>query len=219
MNIRKDIRNYTSDELNKLRIAMKTFQEKIGEFSYIDMAGYHGIPKALCPHGSFLFLPWHRYYIFKFESELKKIDSSVNLPYWDWTSMESLQTGIPDGYNDQFYNLQSGVTEENSLYNGPIEDRSRKTKRFPGRVEQLKSISDSAKLAYKNNTYESFNSAIEGPHGSIHVWVGAGGANRGEMSSVPRAAFDPIFWAHHTNIDRQWAVWQSPTYYNQHCSP
>jgi tyrosinase len=28
------------------------------------------------------------------------------------------------------------------------------------------------------------------------------------MSLVPFAAFDPIFWAHHTMVDRLWRLWQ-----------
>jgi tyrosinase len=28
------------------------------------------------------------------------------------------------------------------------------------------------------------------------------------MSQIPYAAFDPIFWAHHTMVDRLWRVWQ-----------
>ena len=28
------------------------------------------------------------------------------------------------------------------------------------------------------------------------------------MSAVPIAAFDPIFWAHHSMIDRLWYLWQ-----------
>ncbi|WP_420903229.1 tyrosinase family protein [Streptomyces clavuligerus] len=31
------------------------------------------------------FLPWHRKYLIDFERELKKIDASVSIPYWDWT--------------------------------------------------------------------------------------------------------------------------------------
>jgi hypothetical protein len=29
----------------------------------------------------------------------------------------------------------------------------------------------------------------------------------GLMGNVPSAAFDPIFWAHHANIDYLWAAW------------
>ena len=28
------------------------------------------------------------------------------------------------------------------------------------------------------------------------------------MSDQNWAAYDPIFWAHHTNIDRLWSLWQ-----------
>ena len=30
----------------------------------------------------------------------------------------------------------------------------------------------------------------------------------GSMSAVPAAGYDPIFWAHHTMIDRLWRLWQ-----------
>ena len=47
-----------------------------------------------------------------------------------------------------------------------------------------------------------FSSALEGLHDRVHIWVG------GHMSMIPFASFDPIFWAHHANIDRLWARWQ-----------
>jgi tyrosinase len=28
------------------------------------------------------------------------------------------------------------------------------------------------------------------------------------MGDIPFAAYDPIFWAHHTMIDRVWRLWQ-----------
>ena len=36
----------------------------------------------------------------------------------------------------------------------------------------------------------------------MHIWVG------GHMGQIPFAAYDPIFWAHHTMIDRLWRLWQ-----------
>ncbi|PGG97210.1 hypothetical protein AJ79_09293 [Helicocarpus griseus UAMH5409] len=46
---------------------------------------------------------------------------------------------------------------------------------------------------------------IEFIHNNIHWWVGGEG---GHMSQIPVATFDPIFWLHHCNIDRIWAIWQ-----------
>jgi tyrosinase len=42
------------------------------------------------------------------------------------------------------------------------------------------------------------------PHGSIHVAVGG---REGWMSAFDTAGLDPLFWLHHCNIDRLWAVW------------
>lgn len=35
------------------------------------------------------FLPWHRYFLLMLESELRKVDDSVTIPYWDWTQEPS----------------------------------------------------------------------------------------------------------------------------------
>jgi hypothetical protein len=55
------------------------------------------------------------------------------------------------------------------------------------------------------------------PHNLLHFAIGGfigsdpqgnDGAG-GLMASVPTAAFDPIFWVHHCNIDRLWNVWET----------
>ena len=61
------------------------------------------------------------------------------------------------------------------------------------------------------------------PHGAMHDYIGAGNdttgllqfnnpitgttTNTGLMGWVPTAGFDPIFWLHHSNIDRVWQQW------------
>ncbi|SLM36604.1 Uncharacterised domain, di-copper centre [Lasallia pustulata] len=47
--------------------------------------------------------------------------------------------------------------------------------------------------------------SLEGVHDTIHNKTGG----EGHMGNVAYAAFDPIFWLHHTNIDRFFAMWQA----------
>ncbi|MCJ1407940.1 hypothetical protein MMC19_002011 [Ptychographa xylographoides] len=54
----------------------------------------------------------------------------------------------------------------------------------------------------KNGT--TYNS-LENMHNFIHALVG----NGGHMSYIPYSSFDPVFWLHHTNVDRITAIWQA----------
>lgn len=76
---------------------------------------------------------------------------------------------------------------------------------------------------FTNTTYAGFNEAIDrAPHGAMHNYIGFGNDTIGKsmfnpikqkkdigglMQDVNTAAFDPIFWVHHTNIDRIWQQW------------
>ena len=60
--------------------------------------------------------------------------------------------------------------------------------------------------------------SLEALHGMYHGLIGGdnvpgsgatGNAVGGHMSRVPTAAFDPIFWMHHCQIDHLFALWQS----------
>ncbi|PPJ60917.1 hypothetical protein CBER1_06201 [Cercospora berteroae] len=46
--------------------------------------------------------------------------------------------------------------------------------------------------------------SLEDVHNAIHDLVG----NGGHMGQISASAFDPIFWLHHCNIDRLFALWQ-----------
>ena len=206
MIIRKEIRSLTSDELLAFRRAMFEFQAKEGVDSYLDIAGYHGIPKTWCDHSAESFLAWHRIYLWKFESELRKIDNSVSVPFWDWTSDVNMNEGLAPAHSEIDFLDVDGQRKHNSLYSADIEDKSRKTRRNPNITkEKLESSARKVVNALQTKDFKKLNELLDDPHGDIHVLVGG---SRGDMSSFARAGFDPIFWSHHANIDRQWAIWQ-----------
>ncbi|KAH0538556.1 hypothetical protein FGG08_004844 [Glutinoglossum americanum] len=51
--------------------------------------------------------------------------------------------------------------------------------------------------------YNRFQTQLETIHDTVHVTVG------GSMGLIDFAAFDPIFWLHHTNVDRLMAMYQN----------
>lgn len=57
---------------------------------------------------------------------------------------------------------------------------------------------------YTDGRGGSYNS-LENMHNAIHSLVG----NGGHMSYIPYSGFDPIFWLHHANVDRLFAIWQA----------
>lgn len=161
MHTRKEIRSLTPAELLTFRRAMLALQQREGLQSFIGLAGYHGIPMRLCPHGSPLFLAWHRAYIRIFEQSLQAIDASVSLPFWDWTSSASLSQGMAPAHSDSQFD-DAGTNRPNPLLSGPIEDRSRRTRRIsPHDLSRLKSFAQSVDLAMGRDNYLDFNEWLE----------------------------------------------------------
>jgi polyphenol oxidase len=155
-------------------------------------------------HGSWFFFPWHRAYLHFHERILCRLinDDNFALPYWDWDS-EGRQT-FPKIYGDP------------SDPSNPLFDMLRSAK--AGQKISTQAVS----AAILNSTMnQSINSLFMGsdngdsgamenaPHGPVHIWTGdttLQNANP-DMGVLATAAQDPVFFAHHGNIDRLWSVW------------
>jgi len=157
--------------------------------SWMYWANSHGTPEdvppamaavwARCEHSTDHFLSWHRAYVFFFESLIRELTQTDTfaLPYWDWYSNAEIPA---------VFATQSIGGKPNPLYHAARRYRKRTLVRD----------------ALTAPTFDEFQPSLEGnPHGTVHVMVG------GEMGSVPTSARDPLFWAHHANIDRMWEVW------------
>lgn len=203
--IRREIRSLSASELEKLRNAFRELQNKSGADGYQKIAGNHGEPDNYCHNDETIFLPWHRAYIQRFEDALRTIDSSVTLPFWDWTSTDSTTNGIPKAISDATY-ASGGMTLPNPLFSAKIDHSGHPTgatRRNPRQPIALGSLATQVTACFAETNFASFNSELNFPHGGLHTWV------RGDMGSVAYAAYDPIFWLHHANVDRQWAQWQA----------
>lgn len=68
-----------------------------------------------------------------------------------------------------------------------------------------------ATTAHKSTTNPAGWLSLEAIHNCLHEFIG--GVNStdqlGHMANLGTAAFDPIFWLHHCNVDRQLAMFQA----------
>jgi tyrosinase len=169
------------------------------------------------------FLPWHRQYLLRLEEALRAIDSSVTLPYWDWTVDNSPASSIWD----PSFMGGDGRPSDGWVTTGPfahssgnwnlVHDGPALRRRFGLSVPTLPAsndlISALAQTVYDVSPYNTSSSSgfrnhlegwISGPqlHNRVHVWVGG---SMGPMSSPN----DPVFFLHHCFVDKCWADWQT----------
>ncbi|KAI9665826.1 MAG: hypothetical protein M1821_003760 [Bathelium mastoideum] len=80
----------------------------------------------------------------------------------------------------------------------------------PGNVPTWKAFSTTLYQKTDPDTWTDYAN-IEYIHNNLHNFIGGLSTRTGlgQMSDVPVAAFDPVFFFHHCNIDHQFAIWQA----------
>ena len=196
---------------------------------YDDFAKIHVDAMAVNPswgHGGPAFTAWHRVLLAKFEAELRLIDDSVRIPFWDWT-VDRTATSAP--WFSDFFGGDGGATnpagsESGEVTTGPFRfsaggwtisaasavnddpfSRQFLARGF-GRRGDAPALPTAAvqTTAMGSTFYSDFRFGLEVDlHNLVHRWV------NGQM--ILRASpHEPVFWLHHCNLDRLWAVWMRP---------
>jgi len=178
-----------------------------------------------CQHGSWYFLSWHRMYLYYFERIVRAAVLSIGgpadfaLPYWNYDQPFPNNT-LPQPFREP--TLPDGSPNPLSL---PSPGRSSPIAN--GAQLPPAATSSGAAMAMTNfigppgpgfgggsqppvHFSGSAGALEQTPHNVIHVMVGGApnGQCQGGLMVDPRcAALDPIFWLHHSNIDRLWNRW------------
>lgn len=153
-----------------------------------------------CKHGDWFIFPWHRLFIQYFENACRYAlqDASFALPYWDWT----LDRRIPEEF-----------------FHNPIlmaDRRMKEEDEIPEEFVAQKVIDDILASDNFTNVHSrppplpgihmhaglNLGAFERAPHNGVHNSIG------GIMSDPFDSPNDPVFWLHHCNIDRIWAMWQ-----------
>lgn len=180
------------------------------------------------------FLTWHRMYLFAFERVLRQAAvaaaarpelqrpttgayqaavQALAVPYWDINSNPTLPLALRqqtyfDTYRQQsvanpLY-VQQRATALNRVTPAPLRISADLRERFADVLTDNLAPS----TAPAQQRYNVFNLGLEGPHGNIHcaLAINSRCAN-GWMGKLASAANDPVFYLHHSNIDRIFECW------------
>jgi tyrosinase len=199
LTLRPSVAKLSAADLATFRSAVSKAMAIPDERGYQYFANWHGVALGLCQHHNNLFLPWHRAYLYYFEQALQAQEPSVALPWWDWTAYDA----IPPAYSDE----KDAAGADNVLLGAPItpwapaQGAPAQTQRQVGQSGVQGPPYD---LTYvmAATSYVDFETRLWQIHDTVHVWVG------GTMGDPAYAAYDPLFWAHHTMVDRVWRIWQ-----------
>ncbi|KAL8197955.1 hypothetical protein R6Q57_030039 [Mikania cordata] len=185
-------------------------------------------------HNSWLFFPYHRWYLYFYERILGKLinDPTFALPYWNWDNPAGMM--IPEIFLDR-------KDESNPLF-----DVYRDARHLPPKLVDLDfgggerdttneiQIACNLSTVYRDlvrngadtksffggeyvagdapvaNGAKSVGSVEAGCHIAIHRWVGdSTQANFEDMGNLYSSGYDPLFYAHHSNVDRMWTLWKA----------
>ncbi|MEV3989078.1 tyrosinase family protein [Streptomyces sp. NPDC049837] len=236
MHIRKNCKDLTASERKRLVDALITVKRKGVYDEYVRLHAQYFVAdgEGGKRHGHMApsFLPWHRKMLVAFEDELRKVDDSVTLPYWDW-SRDHAPAAAPwtpdllggngregdhqvmDGpfaYAAGNWPITVQVTDDTFLMRDFGGWANGVTLPTPDDVEEA--LADPRYDAYPYDstvTTGGFRNRLEG--WTLGADVGWKLHNRvhawvgGQMTggSSPN---DPVFWLHHTFIDLLWSRWQ-----------
>ncbi|KAJ9055730.1 hypothetical protein DSO57_1000590 [Entomophthora muscae] len=167
-------------------------------------------------HSKASFLAWHRGFLFALESELRNIDSSVVLPYWDWSYHSQEPEKDPifdarrlgfDGHDKPDGCVMDGSFADFKVYfdgtSAPPKEHclKRNFKRQDQKVEAWLSPDLINRVILQGKEFKDVWTGIEhGPHGVIHNTIGADFSGHASPS-------DPLFYLHHAFVDKLWVDW------------
>lgn len=199
------------------------------------LANTHGAPGSVptptgalwrqCAHASIFFLPWHRAYLRWFESAIQGAvdDDTWALPYWGYEDPDQPNGSrrLPPEFRVRMRTV-GGTLRSNALYrDGRRRDLNAPA---PGNLGRLETGATSIVEAMANVRYAEaapatgfggtyppasvFGGLESLPHNDVHVQFRPPTTSGAALMLDPRtAAQDPIFWLHHSEVDRLWEMW------------
>ncbi|KNC99798.1 uncharacterized protein SPPG_05175 [Spizellomyces punctatus DAOM BR117] len=182
---------------------------------YDDFVHVHmqNVPAA---HNTAAFLPWHRIFLSIYEHALTALCNYTGpFPYWDWSYDSQSPHLSPllsptyfggNGSPSSNYCLTTGVfANSTAVFPDPhcLQRQFRNGSETDGDMMGAQYSPIEMEWIVGHTTFDAFRRTLEAhPHNNVHNSFG------GDLSGLSTSVNDPIFWLHHTNLDRWWVIWQ-----------
>jgi tyrosinase len=156
------------------------------------------IHQNFCPHGNWLFLPWHRAYLFQFERICRKLSgmSDFALPYWNWSLDRSIPAAFWNG--DALSESSRIATATSQVPTSVFAPAALEPILFEPNFLNFASGQITSSASQRQSA--GYGPLEGGPHNVLHGFVG------GIMGSF-MSPLDPVFWTHHNMVEACWVDW------------
>jgi hypothetical protein len=207
--VREDVETFSKDsaKVEALKLAFKTLNDSTDASKNLEFwNNIHGRPNDVsCEHGNEVIWAWHRAYLYAFETALRESHppetSNLTLPYWDWTKPASGRR-LPKIYEEEGSPLHDEKRDSQAWQQSAI---------LPSVVEDVLSIPNWPVFgSFPKSAGSHPKGQLESQlHDQVHGFVGKKLFPYRDMGNVEFSVRDPVFWAHHANLDRLWLEWQN----------
>lgn len=229
---RKEVGDLTSFERQNIVAAMRELQQTPSR-DPVDAANgltiwdsftrIHAVT-AQQTHNTLAFLPWHREFIYRLETEMRNFYPSVTLPWWDWTLdwaqpyrspvFDSSLFGAGDNGpigSGVFANLVANYPDTHYVLRYMQSGVGGRTN--PGNIQHADPASMQVVINNGSLTFEAFANTLESFHASPHQSAGGSiepnnplfnnfGEVHGDLIFTNVSPNDPIFYLLHAGVDK-----------------
>lgn len=206
--IRKDYREMTGAEMNDYVAALNQMRSTglggnpanhHGATNWIDFfAESHAEHFGEPIHRGKWFFSWHRAFLLEYERAMRTISGKqyLSLPYWDGrTDRDRFSSTF--WHNDFLAQSKLNWSFTRNFQNSSV----------LGTTSQISNVLNIS--TFFDGSTSSFSRQLEGIHHDVgHLWI------NGTMNTT-RSPSDPVFFLHHTMVDKLWDDWEEKLPFDQ----
>jgi Common central domain of tyrosinase len=135
------------------------------------------------------------------ETALQEVTGNCDLtvPYWDWERDAGQEQSVDLFDGDKFGRFECGG---GAGWGQPCTERTMGRDGGGAGGRSFATETELLTMITRDSSFGDFAFALEGrPHSVVHAFIGGLMSNR-------RSPTDPLFWLHHSNVDRIWTLHQ-----------